>query len=431
MLSKKDPSTKAIIKNTFTEKGKFYYNQSATLSDNRLVLITHDSHRLWTRVKVVSMQGCEKNAVTRRLRGYFRLLAVFPDDSLLITREGMGDNVVRLSSDTLETRSSQFVSAISSVGIIDNFSFFCVAREGEALYLKRYLWDGSAFEEVVEKIALSLRPQAAKSMGQIKALGANRFAYVLKGYNNDEFKILLLEVDVKTYAFKEVGLIKPIQYWVFNAFASGEMVVLPNGRILTYHHYDDNAQIWNTRTLQCVQSWNWAAIEKPKDFSSRCLAIEPFPDSIHLLIYSNRCAYLFNTTTFILKKIELKEKLECNWAHQVLPDGQVLTFLGKKPSSLAVFFNRLAYATPSGPFLSGPSKTLKIRGLDTQEMIDYRHQKEAEFRERLCLYQEIFTLEGIPKDISIILCWYAIASGGMVNATQAGYEIDQSSCLIM
>jgi hypothetical protein len=88
-------------------------------------------------------------------------------------------------------------------------------------------------------------------------------------------------------------------------------------------------QIWDTETLSCVKEWNWANIQKPKEFDVWCLKIMSLPDSIYLLVQKGEKFYLFDTDKLVMKPIELAAKVEYYGKHHILPSGQIIAFTKK------------------------------------------------------------------------------------------------------
>ena len=162
------------------------------------------------------------------------------------------------------------------------------------------------------------------------SLGKNRYCSHFCGQNTSEFGVLIFDVNPDTNEVKEIGVIKPkAQHRGSDSTASGSLAVLPNGKLLTYHESNDNVQIWDTETLSCVKEWNWANIQKPKEFDVWCLKIMSLPDSIYLLVQKGEKFYLFDTDKLVMKPIELAAKVEYYGKHHILPSGQIIAFTKK------------------------------------------------------------------------------------------------------
>ncbi|MDP3269755.1 MAG: hypothetical protein Q8M40_12030 [Legionella sp.] len=114
------------------------------------------------------------------------------------------------------------------------------------------------------------------------------------------------------------------QHYGNDLTASGEILALPNGHLLTYHQHHDGLQIWNTTNGECIKQWYWNDI-KPKEHFESFIKITPFPDQKHLLIHKHASLYIFNINQLALKKITLKN-IHSLGNHHILPNGKILAF---------------------------------------------------------------------------------------------------------
>lgn len=253
-------------------------------------------------------------------------------------------------------------------------------------------------------------------MRQIQHITKNRFCCHLRGHNTDEFRILIFEINIKTNQVNELGILKPkAQENGSGSPASGEIVVLSNGQLLTYHDCNDNVQIWDTETLECIKEWNWSDINKPADFTVWCLNIWSFPDSIHILVYQGNQMYLFNTDKLQLKQMEFPDKLkpdDCG-RHQVLANGQILAFVCKDNMD---------------------SDHVKIFHFDLKEMIYFR-EKMTDYKVSKYISQ-LFLNDRLPAEMTDIIISNAFTSEVEKSVARKAYDDfdkanEKQNCIVM
>ena len=334
MLSK---SENAIIKSTGIEDGCIIYSQYKSLPDKKVLFLTKDKDKQCTTLKIFSIDDLNTCLVKTILENDWRLLNICPNGSILLQKFNSPRNytLVKLCSETLNILSSFTWQGTHSLGVIDNDSFFVIKKADDSWktgqqeqFLHRYKWNENSCMES-QKIQLNAHPGTGGDIVDINSLGNNRFCCHLRGHNTAEFKVLIFDIDPDTNAVEEIGLIEPkAQHEGSGSAASGTVMVLPNGNLLTYHDCHDNVQIWDSKTLKCILEWNWLDNLIPGHFSIWCVEIKPFPDSVHLMVIQGENIYLFNMKKleFSLVKFDTQVELELLSPPHILHDGQVIAF---------------------------------------------------------------------------------------------------------
>lgn len=334
------PSTRtsAITKATKSEDGYIVYSRFDNLPNKKVLYSTRDRAQRNTTLKIFSTDDLSTSLVERTLKGAFDLLCILSNGSILLQKilfnDDRDESLLKICHNTLDTLSTQPWKRVNAAGAIDDKSFFIVKENslipGYSIFI--YQWKEIAFVES-SNIPLSVYPKSVAPInggyiGDIFKISTNRFCCSIRGHNTDDFRVLIFDIDAKTNEVHEHGVIQPkAQFTGTSSSASGSVVALPNGQLLTYHEANDNLQIWDTNTLNCVKEWNWADIQKPEGFSLWLLKIKPFPDSLHLLVHRGEEIYFFNTDKLIMKQIELTHEIDSIGKHHILPNGQVLAFM--------------------------------------------------------------------------------------------------------
>lgn len=407
MFAKIDEASNPIIKNNLSEQGDStrQYNsidcQYINLANNQLLLMKSDSSPIQgntSTLKIFSNSDLNHCLIENTFKGDFMFIGICPDNSILFHNIESGSHeLVKINPDTLTIISNQYWQTYG-VGIIDNLNIFIIKRDKSEFYtrisnqrhLQLFRWDEKTYVED-KTIKLFTHPKNTTSdMGAIGSLGKSRYFCHIRGHETGEFGILIFEIikinkENNIYHLKESGLIEPKAH-PGSGRASGEIIVLPNGYLLTYHECHHEVQIWDTNTLTCIKEWNWIDIAKPdemtQNFSVRYCQISPFPDAIHLLILVENKFYLFNIENLTLKNIPMAGlKKYCN-RHHLLSNGQVLAFLA-----------------------SSNENTLQISHFDTEEMI-YARQRRADYRMSQLICHSFFNSR-FPEEITDYICSYA------------------------
>jgi hypothetical protein len=330
--------TNAITKSTKSKEGYIVWSEYHNLPNKRVLFLTKDSDRNKTMLSIFSVHDFNTTLVEKTLENNWHLLCILPDGSILLNNERFRDNcLIKLCPQSLNVLSTQPWKHAYSAGAINNESFFIIKKDDDNWDSKNpkcslvlYTWDKDAYVES-SKISLAAHPlKSSSSISTMLSLGKNRYCSHFCGQNTSEFGVLIFDVNPDTNEVKEIGVIKPkAQHRGSDSTASGSLAVLPNGKLLTYHESNDNVQIWDTETLSCVKEWNWANIQKPKEFDVWCLKIMSLPDSIYLLVQKGEKFYLFDTDKLVMKPIELAAKVEYYGKHHILPSGQIIAFTKK------------------------------------------------------------------------------------------------------
>lgn len=331
-----DRGTQSIIKGSKIEEGYIVWSKYFNLPNKRILFYAQDHEQKTTTLKIYSTDDLNTSIIKNIMEGDFRFLCIAPNGTILLRdqSEFFKQKLVKICPKTLSVISTQPWKYNRYAGVIDNERFFVIRKADDSFKNKKlercllvYKWDENSYVNT-NKIQLSAHPNTAGGdMSDIRSLGNNRYCCIMRGHNTDEFRVLLFDFDSKNNEVNELGIIQPIvQVHGCSSSASGELEVLPNGQLLTYHDCDDNVQIWDPQTRRCVKEWNWADVQKPDNFQLLCLKIMPLADSIHLLVSQGEGFFLFNTDTLELKKIELEghPKLEYHGNHHILANGQVL-----------------------------------------------------------------------------------------------------------
>jgi hypothetical protein len=122
--------------------------------------------------------------------------------------------------------------------------------------------------------------------------------------------------------------------------ASGKIVALSKGRLLTYHDSGKHFQLWEGKN--CVKEWDWVSTD------TRCedilFEVAPLPDGDHLLVHTRYKLFLFNIETMRIKPVKI-EMLDI-WHFCIYPNGQTIISATNKGYSknilLAVDFAAVA-----------------------------------------------------------------------------------------
>ena len=232
----------AIIKNTKSEKGEVVFSRYYNLPDRRVLFFTSDRKQGVTILKVFSMDNLKKRIAFRRLQGAHSLLCIFPDGSFLLGSKSVNDNCFlrKICSKTLKPLATQSSKPLQHVGVIDNERFFTITRpnfvENNQKYFLTIYEDNNGIYIKSENIQLSFQQKDERTtVSSILSLGKNRYCCHFAGLNSDEFSVLIFEINIKTRAMTELGVIKPAGYTNFETMTSGAISVLPNHQLLTYN----------------------------------------------------------------------------------------------------------------------------------------------------------------------------------------------------
>lgn len=129
---------------------------------------------------------------------------------------------------------------------------------------------------------------------------------------NSDFEIDIFKNECgASINFEHIDTLYPMRTMGCRHVAEGHVVVLPDGKVLTYH-FLGNFQIWEPESKEyekCVAAWNFEdMIYNDKAFSN-AYRVAPFPDGEHLLVLSRGLMtsklFLLNMQTRMVKPVDL------------------------------------------------------------------------------------------------------------------------------
>jgi hypothetical protein len=325
-------------KTAIVEEGCVFYSNYINLSNKDVLFVSRNQDSIDTYFKKFSVNNLKNCIVKKTLRGEYNYLGTMPDGSLLFNQHNKWteDFLIRLCSRNLNIISKNQWKRADSIGIINNNSFFVIERDETNIIgytieylLKIYQWDEEKLLSEKKSIKLMTHPDNPDlNMNRIQSLGKNRYCCYIHGRYSDESEILIFEVDPSEDRVIEHGIISPgIQEDDIYLYESGNILVLPNGNLLTYHKNHGLVQIWDAIKFNCIQAWDWSEV-KEKNFLYFNLKILCFSDLIHLLIIQETSVYIFNMENFSLKQIPLKD-VNIFGNHYILNNGKLVIFTGK------------------------------------------------------------------------------------------------------
>lgn len=353
---------------TLTYEGSSLWSQYYDLPNKKLLLVTHDQARAQTFLKIFSANKLDNVLSEQTLDGNFKLFCIFPNGEFLLqTQKSDGKEKLIKITAQLQIKSTQDWQHTSSAATINDTSFFVIRKNQSKHSLIIYQWQDNDYKELRSLPLTNQLKHTNGTIENIQFIKDNYYCCVLRGFKTNEFRILVLTINSRNYDIKEIGIIEPkTKQDSSYTFASGNLVILPNGRLLTHQSNHDNVQVWDPQTLGCLEEWNWGDNHQGMCFSK----IIPFSDSVYWLLQKEEQWYLYNTHNKGLKPINLPGYTP----NHILPSGKILAFSTTNNSE---------------------NTNLKVAILDLEDISAYRNEiTKSE------LYMRFFFKEnGIPRDI--------------------------------
>ncbi|MFC3909342.1 hypothetical protein ACFORL_09695 [Legionella dresdenensis] len=412
--------TKAIQKNVLHEESYNAYSKYYNLSSTAFLYFTQVEvgNRKTTVLKRFSISNLKLVQAEKRLAGCYRLLCIFDDGAILLHKEGDGKQpLIKLCPDTLKILSFQFWEHQGDVAAIGNNRFFVITHQSSFLSNKQIPYDVVFYEQqekvFIESHTAMLPLKSRTACAFIKSvinLGKNRYGCHLCGYNTDEFSIQIFDIHFDNKTITPIGMIQPVRQFRSASFvATGCIELLPKGKILTYHEHDNNAQIWDSQTLECIHDWSWPELgSKMQAFSVSNLKAKPILLTGNVLLYQFDKLYLSNIYTGITKAIQLNGKPSYYGPLHVLPNGEVLAFI-------------YDYNT--------------VLHFDTKELAAYRERMGSYNLSKHRAYRFFDKTIELPEELTEHIMSYAFTtetlSAASQQASQEAFENDHNTCVIL
>ncbi len=176
-------------------------------------------------------------------------------------------------------------------------------------------------------------------------LDNGQIAFSVLGHNTDYFKVFVFDKNIEgEYAYSLKHIIDP-KTWPCNtdSRASGKMVALTKGRLLTYHQSGHHFQVWEGN--HCIKEWNWSDIKGIQWVDHLTTCVTSLPDGDHLLMeMGHQKLFMFNIETQQIERVEIGN-LDV-WGVCVASNGQTIINAVNKTYTqstlLAVDFTNIA-----------------------------------------------------------------------------------------
>lgn len=420
MFSKNDTS-KPSNTQPLTEHGYIVFSYYVTLSKQYVLFISCDERRTRTKIKLFQANNLANCVKEQEFEGRYCFAGLVSPGFFLLSREDEHE-ILTFRIENLEVQSSFKWSNYNYINPINEEYFFTINNINPRTIrgpfeLKFYRWERHQ-PILMQQIPLNHGPHNSGSMSSVVSLGNGRFASHICGHNSKEFKVLIFECALnplnQKFEIQINHIITPeAQHFGSGSTASGTILALPNGHLLTYHEHHDGLQIWDTGNGECLKTWNWSDIRPKQNFAS-FIKITPFPDHKHLLIHKQDSLFIFNMEQLTLKQIKISH-LNCFGAHHVLPNGKLLTFHRHK----------------------GENELLKISLLDIPQTLAYQLSLEAFVDTQVSMYFHLFKNLSLPKELCLHILGYAFTPESQqqfVSNYLDNMEDNQNSsteCLVM
>ncbi len=387
MFSKNDTSKPQLL----TEHGYIVFSHYVTLSKQYVLFISCDERRTRTKIKLFQANDLVNCVKEQEFEGRYRFAGLVSPKFFLLDKEDSHE-ILKFRIDDLEKQSSFKWSNYNYINPINEEYFFTINNInpraiGGPFELKFYQWEQHQ-PILMQQIPFYQDPHNSGSMSSVVSLGNGRFASHISGHNSKEFRVLLFECALnpltQKFEFQINHTITPdAQHLGIGSTASGTILALPNGHLLTYHEYHDGLQIWDTSNGECIKSWNWSDIRPNQNFAS-FIRITPFPDHKHLLIHKQDSLFIFNMNQLTLKQIKMNN-INCSGQHHILPNGKLLTFHRHKEEN----------------------ELLKISLFDIPQTLAYQRSLKAFVDTQVFMYIHLFKDLNLPKELCLHILRYA------------------------
>lgn len=329
MFSKNDYSKPSHIMQ-FTEYGYIEFTRFVNLSKEHVLLIACDKKSNQTSIKLFKINNLGDCIQQEKFEGRYYFSGLMDPNTFLLSKD-QGYQLIKLKIDSLKIISTIAWSSDNEIHPLSEEYFFAINRVnhllGSPFELKFYQWDQN--KPILKQRISFYQSDTDCGLRSIQSLGNGRFAAHIYGYNSNEFRVLIFECTVNPvsnmFRTQVCHNITPAeQGFESGSAASGEILALPNGHLLTYHKHHDGLQIWNTTSGECIKQWYWKNIKHKKNFAS-FIKITSFPDQKNLLIHRKDSLYIFNMNVMTIKRITIKN-LHCLGQHHILPNSNLLAF---------------------------------------------------------------------------------------------------------
>lgn len=259
-----------------------------------------------------------------------RMARVIPldDDSFLLKTE-YDDKLHILSAKNLETRENlqETISNFDTCCHISNNRFLSIHEENKTdatqLTLMNHDCRKKQFNQKVSfPVLIKHKDTEISYTGDLIKLDNGQIAFKVLGHNTEYFTVFVFD---KKYdnEFSLSHILRPKRYPSNGSCASGKVVALTNGRLLTYHSAGKHFQIWEGKN--CVKEWSWSDEDircSVRLFSNWTNDVAALPDGDHLLVKMGVKLFLFNMATSQLQSVEIG-KLEV-FSFCIYPNGQTI-----------------------------------------------------------------------------------------------------------
>ena len=321
----------------------------SVLSNDSLLYLSYNWEKKETTVKIFSVDDLESAQIECLFPNRYELLCTFKNNTFLLktgrpfieAEIKSNKELLHICSHTLATLSSSITGQeyIGEACVVADNCFFIYQqkilsnRSPTNYEMTFYQQQDSVFIKS-HVLALELQSQKNGAVAEsIIKLKNNRYGCRVLGLNTNEFNIVVFDIDKQKQTVTKIGMITPNAQHkgTLSSLASGNINVLPHGKLITYHSCNDHVQLWDTKSLHCISEWYWEKIvPKDESFPLSHISIRPLADSGNILVYQTEKLFIFNLYRLSMKRITLHVNPSCVIPTLVLSNGDVLLFIDPK-----------------------------------------------------------------------------------------------------